>query len=88
MKQAENGYYFMHRQVAPSRERGLKLLLESKGRKPAEVAPSRERGLKPIQQEAVYLPRRGRSFAGAWIETYEYGFALNVSMSLLRGSVD
>ena len=56
--------------VAPSRVRGLKQTdprLQDQGHR---VAPSRVRGLKLY----IYTPRlflcRGRTFTGAWIETF------------------
>jgi len=54
--------------VAPSRERGLKLVAAHNRIRNQYVAPSRERGLKPRRAfRHRSLPRR--SFTGAWIET-------------------
>ena len=54
--------------VAPSRVRGLKLLVFTIAMCPKKVAPSRVRGLKP-QQAGSGVAVAGRTLTGAWIET-------------------
>ena len=53
--------------VAPVRERGLKLNLNYQNRVQIVVAPVRERGLKLINMQRIFLSL-GRSREGAWIE--------------------
>ena len=54
--------------VAPVRERGLKLLLRLKVLLIQLVAPVRERGLKYLQRSAPGFEQYRRSREGAWIE--------------------
>ena|GEM_PF-3495714 len=55
-------------QVAPSRARGLKLLVHATHGQQAQVAPSRARGLKH-NTNAAHNICLGRALTGAWIET-------------------
>ena len=55
-------------QVAPARERGLKLLWNYCYVNDYSVAPARERGLKYLDNYFFLLSRSGRSREGAWIE--------------------
>ena len=52
----------------PSRERGLKLVIERRKRGKQKSLPSRERGLKSGIKGDVDLDMAVAPFAGAWIE--------------------
>ena len=73
----------------PSRERGLKYVVQVDDEEGFTSLPSRERGLKYIRQLLDGLGRGGRSLAGAWIEIKEDLLAFNaLSRRSPRGGVD
>ena len=73
----------------PSRERGLKYIIDSIWIKFFKSLPSRERGLKSTITPFIMPICPVAPFAGAWIEIYYYAF-YNAYMPRrsLRGSVD
>ena len=73
----------------PTRERGLKHVMDDSMDEYGMSLPTRERGLKLLTQHPQNLRQRVAPYAGAWIETRKLRLVNYILICRsLRGSVD